>query len=217
MGVWLRGALVPPVLIAVLFGSAGRLDLPWFWAYAGVLLAATIAGPCFVDRGLMQERLRPAPGGVDRRLRAWASPFFFAHLILAGLDVGRFHWSDMVPTWLRAAALPGLGLGFVVALWAMHVNPFFSPVVRIQSERGHRVITGGPYRWIRHPGYCASMVMFPCGALVLGSWWSLAPLGVALLLVLRRIAIEDRYLHANLAGYVEYAGRVRYRLLPRIW
>ncbi len=217
MGVWLRGALVPVVLIAVLFGSAGRIDLPWFWAYAGVVLAATAAGPLFVDRELMRERLSPAPGGVDRRLRALASPFFFAYLRITGLDVGRFHWSDTVPTWLRVAGLCGLAFGFAVALWAMHVNPFFSPVVRIQTERGHRVISGGPYRFVRHPGYMAGLVMFPCGALVLGSWWSLAPLGVALLLVLRRIAIEDQYLHANLAGYAEYAGRVRYRLLPLLW
>ena len=97
------------------------------------------------------------------------------------------------------------------------LNPFFSPVVRIQEERGHHVITAGPYRLVRHPGYVAISVLMLASGVVLGSWLSVVPMAVLVLLVLRRTALEDRFLHEHLDGYVEYARHVRYRLLPGIW
>jgi protein-S-isoprenylcysteine O-methyltransferase Ste14 len=96
-------------------------------------------------------------------------------------------------------------------------NPFFSPVVRVQTERGHHLITSGPYQFIRHPGYLGSAGSALCGAVALGSWWALLPaLGVVGVMI-RRTILEDRFLHSELAGYQEYAGKVRYRLLPGIW
>jgi protein-S-isoprenylcysteine O-methyltransferase Ste14 len=102
-------------------------------------------------------------------------------------------------------------------LWAMAVNRFFSPAIYVQKERGHRVITGGPYRLIRHPGYLAMALIFGFAALGLGSWWALLPATGFALLILNRAAREDRFLQSELPGYAAYAKRVNYRALPGIW
>jgi len=102
-----------------------------------------------------------------------------------------------------------------IALFA--VNTFFSRVVRIQAGRGHRVVTTGPYRYVRHPGYAANVLAWPGTALALGSWWAMLPaVGIVLVYILRT-ALEDRTLHEELPGYAKYAQRVHYRLLPGIW
>jgi protein-S-isoprenylcysteine O-methyltransferase Ste14 len=104
-----------------------------------------------------------------------------------------------------------------VLFWASTVNRFFSPVVRIQTERGHHVVTDGPYRYARHPGYAGAILGVPCTALALGSWWALVPAAAFVLAVLRRITIEDQYLKDNLPGYPEYAEKVRHRVVPGLW
>lgn len=213
----LQSLLVPVVLGSILFGSAGRWDVPFFWGFIAVLSLAAWTVVATTDPDLLRERAHPAPGGEDRALRSRALPFFLAHLVAAGLDVGRFHWSSAMPTTVQAAALLGLAGAMALDVWSIRTNRFFSPVVRIQEERGHHIITSGPYRWLRHPGYAAAVVMMICSGAALGSWWSMAPLVVPLLLIVRRTALEDRFLRANLGGYAEYSSRVPWRLLPWIW
>lgn len=205
------------VFVLVLFGLAGRWDLPWLWTYTGVGSLASLAIGLTMDPELARERLHPAPGGVDRYRRIPFGLLFLSQLFIGVLDVGRFHWSDSVPLGARSIGLIGYAAGLGVLAWTIALNPFFSPVVRVQSERGHRLVSGGPYSVVRHPGYAAIMVAIPCGALAIGSWWAF---GLALLfdiLVLGRVRIEDPYLHEHFAGYREYAARVRYRLIPGVW
>jgi protein-S-isoprenylcysteine O-methyltransferase Ste14 len=205
--------LLPAV---TLFASAGRLDVPFFWAYVGMMAAAAVAVLVFIDRELLRERLNPGPGGTDRNFRWLAMPILIGIWVVAGLDVGRYHWSDSVPIWLQFAGLALLVASFSLSLWAMRVNRFFSPVVRIQEERGHHLVTGGPYAWVRHPGYFAA-ILHALGVLSLGSWWAMGVMAVVPLLIGRRLIVEDRYLRERLAGYADYAARVRYRLIPGIW
>lgn len=205
------------VLAGMLFLAAGRADLPMFWAWYGILTLVILIMYNVIDPDLKQERLKPGPGGIDRNLRKWASPFFFAHLLIAGFDVGRLHFSDTVPFAVQIAALALFAGSMGVSMWAIMTNRFFSPVVRIQEERGHHVITTGPYRFIRHPGYAAALVMLTCSGIALGSWASAATLFVPLLLIIRRAVIEDRFLHENLPGYTDYAKRTRWRLVPGVW
>jgi protein-S-isoprenylcysteine O-methyltransferase Ste14 len=89
--------------------------------------------------------------------------------------------------------------------------------VRLQSDRGHHVIDTGPYRFVRHPGYAGMVVACLSGGIVLGSWWSLLPMALFGVMVVRRLTMEDGFLNANLTGYRDYAGRVRYKLLPGLW
>ena len=108
-------------------------------------------------------------------------------------------------------------LAMVCSYWAMLSNPFLSTIVRIQDDRGHRVATTGPYRFVRHPMYVGVIVLWLSTALILGSWWALVPgLLIAVIFVIRT-ALEDRMLHAELPGYADYAKQVRYRLVPGVW
>jgi protein-S-isoprenylcysteine O-methyltransferase Ste14 len=142
----------------------------------------------------------------------------FAHWIIAGLDHGRFHWSDTVPGWLQRLSLVALADAYALCLWAMVVNRFFSSVVRIQSDRGQVVITRGPYAVIRHPGYVAGIAIIVTSGLALDSWFATGFLIVfSLPFLLYRAITEDRVLQAQLPGYRDYAQRVRWRLVPGVW
>ena len=215
---YIRALLFFGVLLAVLFGSAGRWDLPFFWAYVFVTLASAVVGFLTVDTGLQQERWYQAV----RNREFWfmvliGMPLFIGSLAVAGFDLGRFHWSGRIPLGVQIAGLLLLALGWGFTTWAVAVNRFFSPVVRIQTERGHHLIATGPYRYVRHPGYAGAIAAFLGGAVALGSWWALAPAIPLSLIILGRAAVEDRFLRTQLPGYATYAHDVRYRLLPPVW
>jgi protein-S-isoprenylcysteine O-methyltransferase Ste14 len=204
------------VLAAImLFGAAGRLDVPIFWLYIVALAGTSIASLFLIDEDLVQERMRP--GGYPLGMRLY---FVFllcmAHWILAGLD-RRFHWSNTVPMSLRIAALVVFATGLAFFVWAMHVNRFFSSVVRIQRERGHHLVSSGPYHWVRHPGYAGAIAAIVASGIALCSWLATAVGALGVALVLWRVIVEDRTLQAELPGYPEYALRVRWRLIPGIW
>ena len=212
------GGMVLLVLFAaILFAIAGRRDLPFLWAYLGVYAVTMVVGFLVLDPGLIEERIRPGPGGRDYATVYGLTFLWILQIVVAALDVGRFHWSDTVPPALQGISLFLMAVAMAVVLWAESVNRFFSAVIRIQTERGHRVVTGGPYRYVRHPGYATSPFLLLGGGLVLGSWLA-ALIGVPLIIaILRRTALEDRILHEQLEGYAAYARRVRYRVFPGIW
>jgi protein-S-isoprenylcysteine O-methyltransferase Ste14 len=213
----LRAASFPVMMAGCLFLSAGRWDIPAFWIVTALWTTAMVVSVVFSDPELVQERIAPGAGGQDYLLRRLAFPSLAACWIVAGLDVGRFHWTDRVPAGVQIAAVVLFAASLGFAVWATLVNRFFSSVVRIQSERGHHVVKEGPYRWLRHPGYASSVVVGLAAGPALGSWMVVVPALAMTALVLRRTVIEDRFLHENLAGYAEYAREVRYRLLPGVW
>lgn len=210
---WLGFSLVAGVIV---FVSAGRWDLPMVWALLGILTVFGISMVILADPGLIRERQTPGPGNKDKITQPISLFLILSHWILAGLDVGRFEWS-LMPLGLQVAGLIGYTLSMAVLLWAMRVNPFYSSVVRIQEERGHHPIMKGPYRFVRHPGYTASMVGAFCGGLALGSWVAMVPILLFIGLFIRRTILEDRMLQRYLAGYAEYAAKVRYRLIRGVF
>ncbi len=202
---------------ALLFLCAGRWDLPFFWAYLGIWIASALVGPFVVDPGLIRERIRPGPGGQDYVTAVAMTPLWLGQFVVAGLDVGRYHWTDTVPLTLQVAGLMATAAAVAVLVWAVAVNPFFSTVIRIQTDRGHHLIRTGPYRYVRHPAYAVWPFLAIGGGLALGSWLA-ALIGVLLWLpLLWRTAREDRILREQLEGYADYAEEVRYRVLPGIW
>ena len=209
------------IIGTVLVLAAGRLDWPDAWIYlvAHFLLAAAAqAWLIRLDPDLVEER-----GRWGANTKAWDRWILSANLVLTlalliviGLDAGRFGWSH-VPWPVRLAALLGFLPGFGLPILASRANTYLASTVRIQDERGHRVVSAGPYAAIRHPMY-AGMILFDlCLPLLLGSWWGLAVSGVMITLVVVRTALEDRTLRSELPGYADYARRVRFRLVPGIW
>jgi protein-S-isoprenylcysteine O-methyltransferase Ste14 len=203
--------------IAALFGSAGTFTLATYWVYVATFAAVFVASFLLLDPDLARERMRPGGKRPPIGLQIFTG-VLFAHWIIAGLDHGRFHWSDTVPPWLQWLGLAAVAASFVLCLWAMRANRFFSSVIRIQSDRGQVVITAGPYAFIRHPGYVAGIVLTVASGLALDSWLATALLaGCSLPFMLYRTIAEDRVLKTELPGYRDYAARVRWRLLPGIW
>ena len=133
------------ILAAVaLFAAAGTLAILGFWLYLAILATIVVASLLSLDPGLLRERMRPGGQRPPLGLRLFTIVMFL-HWIVAGLDRGRFHWSDGVPSWIQALGLIALAAGYVLCFWAMAVNRFFSSVVRIQSDRGQHVVASGPY------------------------------------------------------------------------
>jgi protein-S-isoprenylcysteine O-methyltransferase Ste14 len=213
----LAQALGFPVLVAiVLFGVAGRIDLPLYWIYIAIVAAVSVGGLFLIGEDLARERMRPDGQPPPLGLRV-AFLLCLLHWAVAGLDRGRFHWSDGILLGLRLAALVVFVLGLALTMWAMHVNRFFSSAVRIQRERGQHVVDDGPYRWVRHPGYLGGIPAISASGLVLCSGLATALGILGALWLLRRTDVEDRMLHKELPGYEDYARRVRWRLVPGVW
>jgi protein-S-isoprenylcysteine O-methyltransferase Ste14 len=201
----------------LLFGCAGRLDLPMFWAFLAVWFATGLIGAFVADPTLAKERMRPGPGGRDYFTLVVMGPLWVVQHVVAGLDVGRFHWTDTVPFALQVVGLAAMAAGMAVMLWAVAVNRFFSSVIRIQTDRGHHLVTSGPYWYVRHPAYAIAVFFLVGAGLALGSWLAAVIGAVMVPGILRRTAMEDRFLLANLDGYAAYAQTVRYRVLPGVW
>jgi protein-S-isoprenylcysteine O-methyltransferase Ste14 len=136
--------------------------------------------------------------------------------LVAGLN-HRFGWPPVVSAAWQVAGIMVYILVETFATWAMAVNAFFSSQVRIQTDRGHSVITGGPYRFVRHPAYAAGILAALASAPFLESWWALIPAVASIPFFILRTSLEDQTLQDELPGYREYAQKVRYRLLPGIW
>jgi protein-S-isoprenylcysteine O-methyltransferase Ste14 len=209
------------LLAAVLFGCAGRLDWVLGWLYLA-LATANIAVTYFYlyrcNPELIRYRMQVGKG-TKTWDKVWAvafAPVFLAVYAVAALDAGRYAWSA-VPLWLWPVGAALFLAGNALLSWSMGVNPFFEKTVRIQSERGHRVIDTGPYRLVRHPGYLGFAGWIVSAPLLLGSWWAFAPAALSLAGLVVRTALEDRTLRRELTGYVDYAGRVRFRLIPGVW
>lgn len=208
----------------VLFLAAGTWNWPMAWIYLAFTMLASIVSRLLLNRfhpDLITERAT----SLDKQdFKAWDRTLVpligiygpVAVLIVAGLD-HRFGWPGDVPAALVAASALVLVLGYLLAIWALLVNRFFSAVVRIQTERGHTVITDGPYRSVRHPGYAAGILTNLAVPLLLCSTWALLPALLTAALTVLRTVLEDRTLQEELPGYREYAARVRYRLFPGIW
>jgi protein-S-isoprenylcysteine O-methyltransferase Ste14 len=136
--------------------------------------------------------------------------------LVAGLDE-LYHWSGSFSLWIKIVAIVFILLGYVLATYAMFENKFFSGLVRIQTDRGHHVISSGPYRWMRHPGYTGTLITFVASPFLLDTWWGLIPVVLLLVVLFVRTSKEDQTLQAELKGYADYAQKVKYRLIPGIW
>jgi protein-S-isoprenylcysteine O-methyltransferase Ste14 len=221
---WIRLILVYLLIPLILLISGG--DSGWWqaWLYSLLILAAGIGGRLFAEHrhpGLTAERQN-----IEniQNAKAWdkvlaplmAVSISYPMVIVAGLD-HRYNWSPDFPLWFSVTGFIMIALGYTFATWAMIENRFFSSVVRIQTERGHKVCNTGPYRFVRHPGYAGNILPLFGIVLGLGSAWALIPAAVAIIITVIRTVLEDQTLHQELPGYRDYARRVRFRLVPWVY
>jgi protein-S-isoprenylcysteine O-methyltransferase Ste14 len=204
------------------FLAAGRLDIFRAWLllgidYLGVVVVSVIFWKLAPELANQRATIKEGTKPWDKVFLA----FYFtisliAFPIVAGLDVGRYHWSELHINYAIAGVIL-FALCVAFGSWAIVVNRFFETTVRIQTDRGHKVITGGPYRFVRHPGYLSMILGALSASFIIGSGYSLIPCGVAIIALLVRTYLEDRTLQEELNGYREYASRVRWRLIPGLW
>ena len=185
------------------------------------LCAVCIAWLYRRDPELLAERYRrPGTGGQSRsdaRIVYGLLVGFIVWISLAPLDARRFGWTPRLPLWLEAAGgILLVGAAFFL-FRSFSDNTFLSPLVRIQSERSHRVVSAGVYGFVRHPMYLGACLMFLGGPLLLGSAWDIPVAAALIFLIARRIHEEENLLARELEGYESYSDRVRYRLVPGIW
>jgi protein-S-isoprenylcysteine O-methyltransferase Ste14 len=221
---WMRIATVISATVAsgvILFAAAGRLDWTGGWIYLGVHFGCVTAASIFLlvtNPELLNQRGRRHSNTktFDKVFAAFYVLLLMALPLVAGLDAARFGWSSMSRAALAAGVLL-FGAGEAPIIWSMAVNPFLEATVRIQSDRGHRVISAGPYRFVRHPMYVGLILQHMAVPLILGSKWAYVPAGLIALLFIMRARLEDRTLRRELEGYLQYAHSTRYLLLPGIW
>ena len=207
------------ILIAILLlVSAGKIDWIYAWLYIASSLLVIIINACIFPPELISERGRKKDNVEkwDKLISGLLTLPWLALYIVSGLDI-RFGLSLELASWIHISGLVIYLLGNAFVSWAMMSNIYFSTAVRIQYDRGHNVSIGGPYRFMRHPGYLGMIVYLLATPLALGSIWAVIPASLTVILFIIRTALEDNTLKNKLEGYKEYAKRVKYRLIPGIW
>jgi len=204
-----------------LFWSAGRINWWPAWSSLAVMFAWIVATALVILRynpALLTERLGPRKGAKswDVAIMSLLGLAQLARYIVAGLDQ-RYGWAGRFPLTIQVVALMACVLGYALVVWATASNAFFSQIVRIQSERGHTVVTGGPYRYVRHPAYVGAIVYELAVSVLLTSWWAFIISILSTFLLILRTVLEDLVLITELPGYIDYAQQVRFRLFPGLW
>jgi protein-S-isoprenylcysteine O-methyltransferase Ste14 len=209
--------LMYAVLVPVIAAIAGTWQLPFFWIALALQLLIGVIGGKKLDPELIAERLKPKGKDQDPYAQLILGICFVLQFGLAALDVGRWHVADNIPMPLQIVALIPYALGWIGMMWSMQANKFFSSAIRLQPDRGQAVVSSGPYKYIRHPGYSFASLGFFFEGIALGSWLSvLAALPIIIDLAYRTV-LEERLLTKDLPGYNEYTQSVRFRWLPGVW
>jgi len=222
VAVWAVKQAVATMLFCVVgLLSAGRPDWDGAWAIFGVLMGYFLFTLAFLvprNPGLYAER-----SGLKKGTKKWdvALSMIVAYTplwicIVAGLDA-RHGWSRVLPIDVRLESFFAAVMGLAILSWAMMSNSFFAATVRIQADRGQTVVSAGPYRVVRHPGYLGSIVFYTGLAGMSGSFWSFVVVALSLVPLVIRTALEDATLQRELAGYKEYCACTKYRLIPHVW
>ena len=209
------------LFFAILFISAGRLDYWQGLIYVAIGTSMFILSHTFlrIDPELLKERSKTGEGTKkwDKTLLGLSFLATISMYTVAGLDSGRFHWS---PEFHRSIYLLGIiltALGQLIFLVAQKQNKFFSSTVRIQTDREHTVCDSGLYKIVRHPAYFGSIVQALGFPLLFGSYWSIMPIIILIILIIIRTILEDKTLKKELKGYLEYTDQTRRMIVPFVW
>jgi len=202
---------------------SGQWDWWQAWGYALASILSFVLSRAIVARvhpDLIKERARFMEAKDTKPWDKILAPLLgidsILVLLVAGLDRS-YGWSSPFSLIVNILALTGIVIGYAFSSWALVANRFFSGTVRIQTERGHHVVSSGPYRLIRHPGYAGGLLGYVLIPVLLDSLWAFIPAGLLAAVMVVRTALEDRTLQAELPGYAAYAQKTRCRLIPGVW
>ncbi len=209
------------LFFAIIFVSAGRIDYWQGLIYVSIgfimfLLNYTVLR---IDPELLQERSKPGKNTKkwDKAILGLSFLVTISMYIIAGLDSGRYHWSPDFHWSVYLLGIALTALGQLLFLIAQKQNRFFSSTVRIQTDREHTVCDTGLYKIVRHPAYMGSIIQALGFPLLFGSFWSIIPIFMSIILLIIRTNLEDRTLKNELKGYLEYSKKTRYRIIPYVW
>jgi protein-S-isoprenylcysteine O-methyltransferase Ste14 len=208
------------IMALLLFVPAGTANwaLGWWFIIAFVLcvlIAMAVIWRANPELFTARSRVQPGTKAWDYIFLVLVVGGFIVVPLVAGLDF-RFGWSAM-PDWVIVLGYVLFVLSFAGQTWPQAVNRHFEPGVRIQEDRGQKVVDTGPYAIVRHPGYVTGALLALSMPLMLASWWALLPALVAVAALAVRTPFEERTLHDGLPGYTEYTQRVKYRWVPGVW
>jgi protein-S-isoprenylcysteine O-methyltransferase Ste14 len=209
------------LFLFILFISAGRINYWQGWIYTAICIVSVFLNS-FTLRNkdeLAAERSKVKSGtkSWDKTIIGLSTVTLIITYVVAGLDAGRFQWSQGFHWGINATGAILILLGEVIFLLAQKQNKFFSSLMRIQTDRGHTVCDTGIYKIIRHPSYFGNIITAIGIPLILGSVWGFIPSVVSVFLTVVRTSLEDRTLIDELDGYRDYTSKTRYRLLPYVW
>ena len=212
-----RWFLANALLAGISFLCAGGANQPTLRLYLVAFGVMDFISILTINPALARERSEPGSEGADPAVRPVASALFVATVAFGALDVGRLHWTFPFSKGVQMAAFAVFIAANALQIWAMAVNIFFSTALRLQAERGHQLVRSGPYRYVRHPGYLAMLLIVLSTAFALGSKLALFPATMYAVLILFRAMREDRFLLRNLPDYADYTEEAPYRLIPGVW
>lgn len=210
------------VIGGIMFGTAGTFDWPEAWIYIVIQFGWAAALTIYLwghDPELLRDRLKFAKKsakGWDKVLTFISMPFYMAYMVIPGFDAVRYQWSH-VPVGAKVVCFLLVIASFVWIVWIMKENTYLSRFVEIQKERGHKVVTTGPYKFVRHPMYIGTTILLLALPAALGSLYTLIPAAFTVIFMIIRTSLEDKTLHRELEGYAAYAQKTKYRLIPGIW
>ncbi len=203
---------------AILFIAAGTLSWKWAWAVLLLGLFLLIINLILLPAELIEERGRKKENVKkwDKMLTSIISIPTILMYVFSGLD-RRFNWTGDVPIIINIAGLVFIILGSMMFTWSMVSNKFFSTLVRLQIDRQHTVVTEGPYKCVRHPGYLGYIIFTLATPIALGAFSGIIFSGIIGILLIVRTELEDATLKKELPGYAEYTENVKCKLIPFLW
>ena len=209
--------MVIAVLGAMLFLPAGTFHYWQAWVYLAILIIPMIFVMIYLiakDPELLERRMRMREKETEQRTIIKLSIlFFFAAFLIPGFDK-RFGWSSVPLEVIIIADAIVVG-GYLLFAIVLRENRYASRIIEVEKKQ--KVITTGPYAFVRHPMYSGVLLMYGFSPLALGSYWGMIPNALLILLIVARIRNEEKVLKQELEGYREYTQKVKYRLVPGIW
>ncbi len=208
------------ILAAILFLSAWTLNYWQAWVFLAVFSGSVLAITVYLmknDPHLLEQRVQAGPIAEKQKLQqiiqSLASIAFIAIFIVSALD-HRFSWSS-VPLGVVLLGDFLVALGLLIVFFVFKENTYTSAVIEVGAEQ--KIVTTGPYAFVRHPMYFGALIMLLGVPLALNSLWGLVALIPITLVIIWRLLDEEKLLAKELSGYPDYQNKVKYHLFPFIW